>query len=63
MKFDHNKNAKKTNVPAPNSELSENRLKAFGINPKKFKNKIKYGAKNQQNNQQNRKGFNSKKKT
>lgn len=24
-------------------ELSENRLKAFGINPKKFKNKIKYG--------------------
>lgn len=27
--------------------LSEERLKAFGINPKKFNNKLKYGKKNQ----------------
>lgn len=32
------------------NEQSENRLKAFGINPKKFKNKIKYGRKNDQQN-------------
>jgi protein KRI1 len=27
------------------SQISDSRLKAYGINPKKFKNKIKYGKK------------------
>ena len=43
MKFN-----KSITKPAPSNELSENRLKAFGINPKKFKNKIKYANNNQQ---------------
>ncbi|CRK96024.1 CLUMA_CG009464, isoform A [Clunio marinus] len=43
------------------NELSENRLKAFGINPKKFKNKLKYG-KNQQMDQGKSHKFNYKKK-
>ena len=46
MKFNQNGNFKKTNKDS--NELSENRLKAFGINPKKFKNKLKYNNKNQQ---------------
>lgn len=45
-KFDNKQNWKQQNAP----EIGDSRLKAFGINPKKFKNKIKYGGKN--NNQQ-----------
>lgn len=48
MKFNKNQNQKKLNGQPPSNELSENRLKAFGINPKKFKNKIKYGGGDQQ---------------
>jgi protein KRI1 len=60
MKF--NKNAKKND----SNDISENRLKAFGINPKKFKNKLKYGAgrsnqNGQQKNHKNAKPFNKKK--
>lgn len=41
-KFDNQpKNSAKSN------DLTDNRLKAFGINPKKFKNKIKYNHKSQ----------------
>ena len=47
MKF----NNKKFNKNAPSTDISENRLKAFGINPKKFKNKLKYGP--GKNNNQN----------
>lgn len=58
MKFQKQKNHKAQ--PATN-ELSENRLKAFGINPKKFKNKIKYGNKDQQQKNILGKKFNQKK--
>lgn len=63
MKF-NNKNDKKTQ--SKSNDLSENRLKAFGINPKKFKNKIKYGGgKSQQSGQRSngdsKKNFNKKK--
>lgn len=48
IKFNKNPNQKKFTARTPSqpssNELSENRLKAFGINPKKFKNKIKYGG-------------------
>lgn len=47
MKF----NNKKFNKQGPTTDISENRLKAFGINPKKFKNKLKYGP--GKNNNQN----------
>lgn len=40
---------------AVTNELSENRLKAFGINPKKFKNKIKYGGRRNQSDNKNQK--------
>jgi protein KRI1 len=56
MKFNKNGGKKFNNNQAASNELSENRLKAFGINPKKFKNKIKYnkndGGKNAQNGHQ-----------
>lgn len=58
MKSNQNGNFKKTNRE-PN-ELSENRLKAFGINPKKFKNKLKYNNKNQQAGHHNKKPFQKK---
>lgn len=38
-----NKNSNKTSVPSMN--ISDARLNAYGFNPKKFKNKIKYGKK------------------
>lgn len=55
MKFNKNGN-KKFNNKEPSTELSENRLKAFGINPKKFKNKIKYGGGGQNNKNNNQNG-------
>jgi protein KRI1 len=61
-KVKFNKNARKND----SSDISENRLKAFGINPKKFKNKLKYGGgrsnqNGQQKNRNNAKPFNKKK--
>lgn len=47
MKFNKNKKGKQGNSQDKSNNLSDNRLKAFGINPKKFKNKQKYGGKNQ----------------
>lgn len=59
MKLKQKRNSHKKNnkLESNSNELSENRLKAFGINPKKFKNKLKYGSKNQQGKNHNKKGF------
>lgn len=35
------------------ANVSDSRLRAFGINPRKFHNKLKYGGKNNQDSQQN----------
>lgn len=65
MKFNKNKdkklnNDKKTANGQPKNDLSDNRLKAFGINPKKFKNKIKYNGKNNTQGGNNKKPFQKK---
>lgn len=38
----------RTKTQEPLSDISENRLRAFGINPKRFFNKLKYGPNSQQ---------------
>lgn len=38
----------RTKTQEPISDISENRLRAFGINPKRFFNKLKYGPNSQQ---------------
>lgn len=59
-------NRNKTQEPL--SDISENRLRAFGINPKRFFNKLKYGPNSQhskkvsQNGDNNKKKFDNKKK-
>jgi protein KRI1 len=64
MKFNKNGGKKFNNNQAASNELSENRLKAFGINPKKFKNKIKYSNKNDGGkNTHSKKPFHNKKTT
>ncbi|XP_063703318.1 protein KRI1 homolog [Culicoides brevitarsis] len=45
----------------PLSDLSENRLRAFGINPKRFYNKLKYGPNSQNNKNNAKKAENGKK--
>lgn len=62
MKFNKQKNFKKPDKKPATNEISENRLKAFGINPKKYNNKIKYNGKNNQTSQDgNKKSFTKKK--
>jgi len=62
-KFNEGGKFKKNQKESNSTELSDNRLKAFGINPKKFKNKLKYNGKNQQNgnHRNNKKAFQNKK--
>ncbi|CAG9800792.1 unnamed protein product [Chironomus riparius] len=52
-KFDSKQNWKQNNQST--NGIADERLKAFGINPKKFHNKAKYGGQNQ-NNQNKQKG-------
>lgn len=63
MKLNQKGNFKKAINQSNSNELSEGRLKAFGINPKKFKNKLKYSGKKQQGSHQtnNKKPFQKKK--
>jgi len=59
-KFDNKKNWKQNN--SSSNGIADERLKAFGINPKKFHNKAKYGGQNQKNQSQHQNKKNGKSK-